>query len=76
MVYDNTCDMERKLQRSCYKLLNLSLFIVANIGAKELLQSISEKQGRKMNSVESAKDIPTFIEFFKVCLFLLVSIMS
>ncbi|KAB2628500.1 phosphatidylserine decarboxylase proenzyme 3-like [Pyrus ussuriensis x Pyrus communis] len=34
-------------------------------GAKELLQSISEKQGRKMNSVESAKDIPKFIEFFK-----------
>ncbi|KAM1225717.1 hypothetical protein ACFX13_045151 [Malus domestica] len=29
-------------------------------GAKELLQSISEKQGRKMNSVESAKDIPKF----------------
>lgn len=34
-------------------------------GAKELLQSISEKQGRKMNSVESAKDIPKFVEFFK-----------
>lgn len=34
-------------------------------GAKELLQSISEKQGRKMNSVESAKDIPQFINFFK-----------
>ncbi|EXB97318.1 C2 domain-containing protein [Morus notabilis] len=29
-------------------------------GAKELLQSISEKQGRKMSSVESAKDIPNF----------------
>ncbi|KAI8532229.1 hypothetical protein RHMOL_Rhmol11G0196900 [Rhododendron molle] len=27
-------------------------------GAKELLQSISEKQGKKMGSVESAKDIP------------------
>ncbi|WOG82228.1 hypothetical protein DCAR_0101390 [Daucus carota subsp. sativus] len=34
-------------------------------GAKELLQSISEKQGRKMNSAESAKDIPKFIDFFK-----------
>ncbi|KAK1369675.1 Phosphatidylserine decarboxylase proenzyme 2 [Heracleum sosnowskyi] len=34
-------------------------------GAKELLQSISEKQGRKMNSFESAKDIPKFIDFFK-----------
>jgi phosphatidylserine decarboxylase len=34
-------------------------------GAKELLQSISEKQGRKMNSVESVEDIPAFIDFFK-----------
>ncbi|XP_061988258.1 phosphatidylserine decarboxylase proenzyme 3-like [Rosa rugosa] len=34
-------------------------------GAKELLQNISEKQGRKMNSLESAKDIPKFVEFFK-----------
>lgn len=34
-------------------------------GAKELLQNLSEKQGRKMNTVESAKDIPKFIEFFK-----------
>ncbi|XP_015893647.3 phosphatidylserine decarboxylase proenzyme 3 [Ziziphus jujuba] len=34
-------------------------------GAKEILQSISEKQGRKMNSLESAKDIPKFVEFFK-----------
>ncbi|OAY45023.1 phosphatidylserine decarboxylase proenzyme 2 [Manihot esculenta] len=34
-------------------------------GAKELLISISEKQGRKMNSAESANDIPKFVEFFK-----------
>ncbi|KAI3424657.1 uncharacterized protein J3R85_010407 [Psidium guajava] len=34
-------------------------------GAKEILQSISEKQGRKMNSVESAEDIPKFLQFFK-----------
>lgn len=34
-------------------------------GAKELLQSISEKQGRQMSSTESAKDIPKFVEFFK-----------
>ncbi|KAL8222709.1 hypothetical protein R6Q57_020108 [Mikania cordata] len=34
-------------------------------GAKELLQSISEKQGNKMNSPESAKDIPAFLKFFK-----------
>ena len=35
-------------------------------GAKELLQSISEKQGKRMNSPESAEDIPKFIEFFQV----------
>lgn len=35
-------------------------------GAKELLQSISEKQGKKMNSAESAKDIQPFLKFFKV----------
>ncbi|KAK9077116.1 hypothetical protein SSX86_005452 [Deinandra increscens subsp. villosa] len=34
-------------------------------GAKELLQSISEKQGKKMNLPESAKDIPAFLKFFK-----------
>nr|CAD1824595.1 unnamed protein product [Ananas comosus var. bracteatus] len=34
-------------------------------GAKEILQSISEKQGKRMNSVESAKDIPTFIDFLR-----------
>ncbi|MQM12873.1 hypothetical protein Taro_045792, partial [Colocasia esculenta] len=34
-------------------------------GAKELLQSLSEKQGRKMNSPESVKEIPKFIELFK-----------
>lgn len=38
-------------------------------GAKELLQSISEKQGKKMNSVDSAKDIPEFLKFFKARLF-------
>uniref|UniRef100_A0A1J3GCL2 Phosphatidylserine decarboxylase proenzyme 2 n=1 Tax=Noccaea caerulescens TaxID=107243 RepID=A0A1J3GCL2_NOCCA len=34
-------------------------------GAKEILQRLSEKQGKKMNSVESAQKIPTFLEFFK-----------
>ncbi|PKI45984.1 hypothetical protein CRG98_033624 [Punica granatum] len=34
-------------------------------GAKEILQSISEKQGKKMNTAESAEDIPKFIHFFK-----------
>ncbi|KAJ0973135.1 hypothetical protein J5N97_021094 [Dioscorea zingiberensis] len=39
--------------------------ILIDTGAKEILQSLSEKQGRKMNSSESAKDIPKFLEFFK-----------
>ncbi|CAN8301580.1 unnamed protein product [Cochlearia groenlandica] len=34
-------------------------------GAKEILQRLSEKQGKKMSSVESAQKIPSFIEFFK-----------
>ncbi|XP_030510745.1 phosphatidylserine decarboxylase proenzyme 3 [Cannabis sativa] len=34
-------------------------------GAKEFLLSISEKQGKKMNTTESAKDIPKFVDFFK-----------
>ncbi|CAK7356571.1 unnamed protein product [Dovyalis caffra] len=34
-------------------------------GAKEILQSLSEKQGREMNTSESARDIPKFVEFFK-----------
>ncbi|CAA3030919.1 phosphatidylserine decarboxylase proenzyme 3-like [Olea europaea subsp. europaea] len=38
---------------------------ILDAGAKELLQSISEKQGRKMDSVESAKDIPKFVDMFK-----------
>ncbi|KAK4804901.1 hypothetical protein SAY86_004718 [Trapa natans] len=35
------------------------------IGAKEILQSISEKQGKKMNTYESVEEIPKFIKFFK-----------
>ncbi|WCJ18618.1 Phosphatidylserine decarboxylase proenzyme 2 [Euphorbia peplus] len=34
-------------------------------GVKQLLHSMSEKQGRKMNSTESAQEIPKFLEFFK-----------
>ncbi|CAA7396711.1 unnamed protein product [Spirodela intermedia] len=34
-------------------------------GAKSILQGISEKQGKKMSTAESAKKIPEFIEFFK-----------
>lgn len=34
-------------------------------GAKEILQSLSENQGKKMNSVESVKDIPAFLALFK-----------
>ncbi|XP_031504197.1 phosphatidylserine decarboxylase proenzyme 2-like [Nymphaea colorata] len=38
---------------------------LVNLGVKDLLQNMSEKQGRKMDSPESAKDIPKFVEFFK-----------
>ncbi|KAF6170506.1 hypothetical protein GIB67_031914 [Kingdonia uniflora] len=38
---------------------------IIDTGAKEILQNISEKQGRRMNSVASAKEIPKFIELFK-----------
>ncbi|KAJ6394462.1 hypothetical protein OIU77_023633 [Salix suchowensis] len=34
-------------------------------GAKEILLSISQKQGREMSTTESARDIPKFVEFFK-----------
>ncbi|VFQ81815.1 unnamed protein product [Cuscuta campestris] len=34
-------------------------------GAKEILQSLSEKQGKKMDALDSAKDIPKFLELFK-----------
>jgi phosphatidylserine decarboxylase len=37
-----------------------------NTGVKDLLKNLSEKQGKKMNSPESAKDIPKFLELFKV----------
>ncbi|KAF3791781.1 Phosphatidylserine decarboxylase proenzyme 2 [Nymphaea thermarum] len=33
---------------------------LVNLGVKDLLQNMSEKQGRKMDSPESAKDIPKF----------------
>lgn len=46
-------------------LIELGAFIWAT-GTKNLLQSISEKQGRHMKTAESKKDIPKFIEFFKV----------
>ncbi|XP_021742063.1 phosphatidylserine decarboxylase proenzyme 2-like isoform X2 [Chenopodium quinoa] len=34
-------------------------------GGKEIMQKLSEKQGEKMNSAESTKEIPKFIELFK-----------
>ncbi|EEE56042.1 hypothetical protein OsJ_04838 [Oryza sativa Japonica Group] len=34
-------------------------------GVKDLLKNLSEKQGKKMSSPESAKDIPKFLELFK-----------
>ncbi|KMZ70046.1 Phosphatidylserine decarboxylase [Zostera marina] len=34
-------------------------------GAKDFLRYLSEKQGTQMNSLESAEEIPQFIDFFK-----------
>ncbi|XP_021863712.2 phosphatidylserine decarboxylase proenzyme 2 isoform X2 [Spinacia oleracea] len=34
-------------------------------GGKEIMQKLSEKQGEKMNSADSTKEIPKFIELFK-----------
>ncbi|XP_020871460.1 phosphatidylserine decarboxylase proenzyme 2 [Arabidopsis lyrata subsp. lyrata] len=42
-------------------------FRLMDQGAKEILQRLSEKQGKKMSSVESAQKIPCFLEFFKAC---------
>lgn len=36
-----------------------------NTGVKDILKNLSEKQGKKMNSPESVKDIPKFLELFK-----------
>ncbi|KAL5703747.1 phosphatidylserine decarboxylase [Ranunculus cassubicifolius] len=36
-----------------------------DIGTKDLLKNLSEKQGRKMNTTESVKDIPKFIDTYK-----------
>ncbi|KQK11648.1 hypothetical protein BRADI_2g61400v3 [Brachypodium distachyon] len=41
-------------------------------GVKDILKNLSEKQGKKMNSPESAKDIPKFLELFMVWNFLLL----
>ncbi|KAM0921198.1 hypothetical protein ACQ4PT_007086 [Festuca glaucescens] len=35
-----------------------------NTGVKDILKNLSEKQGKKMNSPESAKDIPKFLDLF------------
>ncbi|XP_047315111.1 phosphatidylserine decarboxylase proenzyme 2-like [Impatiens glandulifera] len=36
-----------------------------NTGVKEILQKLSEKQGRRMESRESVKDIPKFVESYQ-----------
>ncbi|KAK9735194.1 hypothetical protein RND81_04G189700 [Saponaria officinalis] len=42
----------------------LGLYLL-NRGGNEIMLNLSKKQGEKMNSVESAKDIPKFLESFK-----------
>lgn len=66
----NTWKVQHQHENCGYILLLIAVlqFMIDNLdaGAKELLISISEKRGRKMNSAESANDIPKFVEFFKV----------
>jgi len=50
-----------------YYVKSSMVLLDCGVGAKEILQELSEKQGKKMNSVDSAKDIPKFINFFQAC---------
>ncbi|KAK7246788.1 hypothetical protein RIF29_41658 [Crotalaria pallida] len=72
LVYD------RKSQRLVEELIDKKIVLsmraiyqskvglgLMDIGVKELLQNISEKQGARMDSPESSADIPKFIESFK-----------
>jgi hypothetical protein len=40
--------------------------VCPHAGVKDILKNLSEKQGKKMNSPESAKDIPKFLDLFMV----------
>lgn len=46
--------------------MKVTLYINLCLGAKDFLRYLSEKQGTQMNSLESAEEIPKFIDFFKV----------
>ncbi|PPD80570.1 hypothetical protein GOBAR_DD22480 [Gossypium barbadense] len=65
-----TVSVKKTLRRFPKLILISSAFsmlfcVMLNPCAKEILQSISERQGRQMNTAESAKEIPKFVEFFK-----------
>ncbi|KAM0921207.1 hypothetical protein ACQ4PT_007090 [Festuca glaucescens] len=40
------------------------ILVCPHAGVKDILKNLSEKQGKKMNSPESAKDIPKFLDLF------------
>lgn len=42
-----------------------NLGVTLYVGTKNMLQSMSEKQGLRMSTAESKNDIPKFIEFFQ-----------
>lgn len=42
-----------------------NLGVALYVGTKNMLQSMSEKQGLRMSTAESKNDIPKFIEFFQ-----------
>lgn len=52
------------LYTDVYLISILKIFFLSS-GTKNLLQSISEKQGLRMNSAESKAEIPKFIEYFQ-----------
>lgn len=54
-------------QQATHSCIHSGFWIdLLDAGAKEILQNLSEKQGKKMNTAESAQNIPSFLEFFKV----------
>ena len=41
-----------------------NLYFHYDVGTRELLQRMSDKQGENMKTRDSAKNIPNFIDFF------------
>ncbi|KAH0867507.1 hypothetical protein HID58_074529, partial [Brassica napus] len=62
--------IDRKTKRLVEELIDSKILARFDLylldpGAKEILQKLSEKHGKKMNTVESALKIASFLKFFK-----------